>query len=137
MTGDLGQVDANGYLRICGRLKDVIIRGGKKIYPARIEALAMRHPAIERAAAFPVADARLGEKVGLAVVFRSGTATGGDAILEHLNAVGLSRFDMPEYLLALDHMKLTATGKLVKRDLVDGVREGRFHPVPVRRRGHR
>ena len=137
MTGDLGQVDANGYLRICGRLRDVIIRGGKKIYPARIEALAQRHPAIERAAAFPVADARLGEKVCLAVVFRSGTATGGDAILEHLNAVGLSRFDMPEYLLALDHMKLTATGKLVKRDLVDGVREGRFHPVPVRRRGDR
>jgi len=137
MTGDLGQVDANGYLRICGRLKDVIIRGGKKIYPARIEALAMRHPAIERAAAFPVADARLGEKVCLAVVFRSGMATGGDAILEHLDAAGLSKFDTPEYLLALDHMKLTATGKVVKRDLVDGVRGGRFHPDPVRRRGDR
>jgi len=135
MTGDLGQVDANGYLRIRGRLKDVIIRGGKKIYPAPIEALALRHPAIERAAAFPVADTRLGEKVGLAVVLRSGMASDGAAILEHLNAAGLSKFDMPEYLLALDHMKLTATGKVVKRDLVDGVREGRFHPIPVRWRG--
>ena len=103
MTGDLGQVDANGYLRIRGRLKDVIIRGGKKIYPAPIEALALRHPAIERAAAFPVADTRLGEKVCLAVVFRGGMASDGDAILEHLNAEGLSRFDMPEYLLPLDH----------------------------------
>ncbi len=137
MTGDLGQVDANGYLRIRGRLKDVIIRGGKKIYPAPIEALALRHPAIERAAAFPVADTRLGEKVCLAVVFRGGMASDGDAILEHLNAEGLSRFDMPEYLLPLDQLKLTPTGKVIKRDLVDGVREGRFHPVPVRRRGDR
>lgn len=137
MTGDLGQVDANGYLRIRGRLKDVIIRGGKKIYPAPIEALALRHPAIERAAAFPVADTRLGEKVCLAVVFRGGMASDGDAILEHLNAAGLSKFDLPEYLLPLDHMKLTATGKVMKRDLVDGVRGGRFHPVPVRRRGDR
>jgi acyl-CoA synthetase (AMP-forming)/AMP-acid ligase II len=135
MTGDLGRLDANGYLRVCGRLKDVIIRGGKKIYPAPIEALALRHPAIERAAAFPVADPRLGEKVCLAVVFRGGMPGEGEAILEHLKTAGLSRFDMPEYLLALDHLKLTATGKVVKRDLVDGVREGRFHPVPVRRRG--
>jgi acyl-CoA synthetase (AMP-forming)/AMP-acid ligase II len=137
MTGDLGQVDANGYLRIRGRLKDVIIRGGKKIYPAPIEALALRHPAIERAAAFPVADTRLGEKVCLAVVFHGGMASDGDAILDHLNAAGLSKFDLPEYLLPLDQLKLTPTGKVMKRDLVDGVREGRFHPVPVRRRGDR
>jgi acyl-CoA synthetase (AMP-forming)/AMP-acid ligase II len=137
MTGDLGQVDANGYLRIRGRLKDVIIRGGKKIYPAPIEALALRHPSIERAVAFPVADPRLGEKVCLAVVFRSGMTAEGAAILEHLNAAGLSKFELPEYLLPLDHMKLTPTGKVMKRDLVDGVREGRFHPVPLRRQGDR
>jgi acyl-CoA synthetase len=132
MTGDLGWVDENGYLRICGRVKDVVIRGGNKIYPARIEALALRHPAIERAAAFPVADARLGEKLCLAVVYRNAMAGGGEAILEHLNAAGLSKFDMPEYLLELDQMNLTATGKVIKRDLVEGVREGRLHPIPVR-----
>ena len=53
-----------------GRKKDVIIRGGRDIHPARIEALAMRHDAIEKAAAFPVDDARLGERVCLAVVAR-------------------------------------------------------------------
>ena len=68
MTGDLGSLDANGYLRIAGRSKDIIIRGGHNIHPARIEELATRHPAVQRAAAVPVKDARLGEKVCLAVV---------------------------------------------------------------------
>jgi acyl-CoA synthetase len=134
MTGDLGWVDDDGYLRICGRLKDVINRGGNKIYPARIEALALRHPAVERAAAFAVEDARLGEKVCLAIVYRPSIAPTGEAILEYLNAAGLSKFAMPEYLLELDHMKLTPTGKVIKRDLVEGVRQGRLRPVPVRPR---
>jgi acyl-CoA synthetase len=73
MTGDLGRLDANGYLKITGRKKEVIIRGGHNIYPARIEALAMRHPAIERVAAVPVRDARLGEKVCLAVMSGRGS----------------------------------------------------------------
>ena len=134
MTGDLGRLDANGYLRLCGRLKDVIIRGGRKIYPAPIESLALRHPAIERAAAFPVADRRLGERICLAVVFRAGMAIDAEAVLEYLEEAGLSKFDMPEFTLVLDQIKLTATGKVIKRDVVEGVREGRLHPAPVRRR---
>jgi acyl-CoA synthetase (AMP-forming)/AMP-acid ligase II len=55
MTGDLGWMDENGYLRITGRKKDVIIRGGYNIYPARIEDLAMRHSGVERVAAVPIA----------------------------------------------------------------------------------
>ena len=70
MTGDLGWLDEAGYLRITGRKKDVIIRGGRNIYPARIEELALRHAGLEKAAAFPVADPRLGERVCLAVVTR-------------------------------------------------------------------
>ena len=67
MTGDLGWMNECGYLRVVGRQKDIIIRGGHNIYPGRIEALATRHDAVERAAAFPVADPRLGERVCLAV----------------------------------------------------------------------
>jgi acyl-CoA synthetase (AMP-forming)/AMP-acid ligase II len=137
MTGDLGWLDDNGYLRICGRAKDVIIRGGRKIYPAPIEAAALRHSAVERAAAFPVADARLGEKVCLAMIFRPGAGADREAILKHLDAAGLSKFDMPEYLLELDQMKLTPTGKVIKRDLIEGVREGRFQPIPACRQGDR
>ncbi|MBV8168503.1 MAG: acyl--CoA ligase, partial [Alphaproteobacteria bacterium] len=132
MTGDLGWMDEAGYLRVTGRKKDVIIRGGHNIHPARIEALALKHPAVARAAAFPVADARLGEKVCLAVMAQPGSTVAGEALLQHLDDAGLSKFDMPEYFLALDEIPLTATGKILKRALVEQVREGALSPAPVR-----
>jgi acyl-CoA synthetase (AMP-forming)/AMP-acid ligase II len=132
MTGDLGWVDENGYLRITGRTKDVIIRGGHNIYPGKIEALAVGCDAIQYAMAVPVADKRLGEKVCLAVMFRPGMRATPDDILHHLNAAGLSKYDMPEYFLEVDDVPLTASGKIRKRDLTDRIAEGRLHPVPVR-----
>lgn len=132
MTGDLGWIDADGYLRITGRKKDIIIRGGHNIYPARIEALAGGHPDIERAAAFPVADARLGEKVCLALVTRHGANIEPNQILQFLDQSGLSKYDMPEYLLFLDAVPLTASGKIIKRDLAASVASGKMRPIPVR-----
>jgi acyl-CoA synthetase len=132
MTGDLGWVDRNGYLRVTGRKKDVIIRGGHNIYPARIEALAMRHPAVERAAALPVRDARLGEKVCLAVVFRAACRLEPQELLAHLDATGLSKYDMPEFVLELDRIPLTPSGKVRKRDLVERIERGQVSPAPVR-----
>ena len=131
MTGDLGSLDADGYLRITGRKKDVIIRGGHNIYPARIEDLAMRHPAVERVAAVPVRDERLGEKVCLAVVWRDGASADAEQVLAHLDAQGLSRYDMPEFLLDLEQIPLTASGKIRKRDIVELIAEGRATPRPV------
>jgi acyl-CoA synthetase (AMP-forming)/AMP-acid ligase II len=135
MTGDLGWMDECGYLRITGRKKDVIIRGGHNIFPARIEDLAMRHPAVERVAAVPVADARLGEKVCLAVMWRRGARVEPSEMLAHLDAMGLSKYDMPEYLLELDHIPLTPSGKMRKRDIVDWIAQGRAVPEPVRASG--
>jgi acyl-CoA synthetase (AMP-forming)/AMP-acid ligase II len=132
MTGDLGWIDARGYLRVTGRKKDVIIRGGHNIYPARIEDLAMRHPAVERVAAVPVADARLGEKVCLAVMRRAGANVDAGEMLAHLDAHGLSKYDMPEYFLDLDHIPLTPSGKIRKRDIVEAIAQGRAAPQPVR-----
>ena len=132
MTGDLGWVDEAGYLRVTGRKKDLIIRGGHNIYPARIENLAMQHEAVERAAAVPVADTRLGEKVCLAVMLRAGRQVSSAQLLEHLDASGLSRYDMPEYFLELDEIPLTASGKVLKRDLVTSIQEGRLTPTPIR-----
>src|SRR5205085_7238980 len=80
MSGDLGVLDARGNLKIEGRLKDLIIRGGHNIYPAHIEALALRHGAVERAACVPVADERLGERACIAVI----GAIAADALLAHL-----------------------------------------------------
>jgi acyl-CoA synthetase len=132
MTGDLGWVDEQGYLRVVGRQKDIIIRGGRNIYPARIEALALRHTAVERAAAFPVTDQRLGERVCLAIVARESEPVAPETILQHLDLAGLSRYDMPEFILALDEMPVTASGKVVKRELARRVEDGRLRPVPVR-----
>jgi len=132
MTGDLGWMDEAGYLRITGRKKDVIIRGGHNIYPARIEDLAMRHPAVERVAAVPVADERLGEKVCLAVMWRAGARVDAAEMLAHLDAVGLSKYDMPEYFLDVDQIPLTPSGKIRKRDIVDWIAQGRVAPTPVR-----
>lgn len=132
MTGDLGLIDDDGYLRITGRKKDIIIRGGRNIHPAPIEALALRHAAVERAAAFPIPDPRLGERVCLAVATRRDRPLDPQEILQHLDSVGLSRHDMPEFILPVVEMPLTASGKILKRELARSVAEGRAHPVPAR-----
>jgi acyl-CoA synthetase len=132
MTGDLGWVDEHGYLRITGRSKDVIIRGGHNIYPAKIEALAAKHPAIHRAVAVPVPDARLGEKVCLAVMLHPGKAGAAADILDHLDDLGLSKYDMPEYFITVDEIPLTASGKIRKRDIADAISAGTLMPEPVR-----
>jgi acyl-CoA synthetase len=132
MTGDLARLDEQGNLQIVGRKKDVIIRGGHNIYPVRIEDCAMRHSAVLKAAAFAVADERLGERVCLAVIPRAGAAATAMELLQHLSEAGLSKYDMPEYFLQLEQFPLTASGKVLKRRLVEMVAEGRLNPQPVR-----
>jgi len=132
MSGDLGSLDAAGRLRIVGRKKDIIIRGGRNIHPARIEDLARSHPAVQKAAAFAVADSRLGEKVCLAVVLHDEQPLTPPALLAHLAACGLSKYDMPEYYIALDALPLTASGKILKRELAAQARRGEISPVAVR-----
>ncbi len=127
-SGDLGSLDAAGNLSIDGRLKDLIIRGGHNIYPAHIEALAMRNPRVARCAAFPVPDERLGERVCLAVIGEIGP----DELLAHLATEGLSKFDMPEWFLRTEHFPLTASGKILKRDLVGMAKRGELTLQPVR-----
>ncbi|MGC2203071.1 MAG: class I adenylate-forming enzyme family protein, partial [Stellaceae bacterium] len=132
MSGDLGRLDEKGCLEIVGRKKDLIIRGGHNIYPARIEDLAMRHTAVARCAAFPVPDYRLGEKVCLAVIAHEGARVEPQELLTHLHCAGLSRYDMPEYFIAMMDFPLTASGKILKRELVRWAKEGRIQPTPIR-----
>ncbi len=128
LSGDLGSLDANGNLKIEGRLKDLIIRGGHNIYPAQIEALALRHAHVEKIAAFPVADERLGEKVCAAVIGSIDAQT----LLRHLAGQGLSKYDMPEYFIRMDAFPLTASGKILKRELVEMAKRGDIEPLPIR-----
>jgi len=128
LSGDLGVMDARGNLRIVGRSKDLIIRGGHNIYPAHIEALALRHGQVARAACFPVADERLGERVCIAVT----GSVAAEELLSHLGREGLSRYDMPEYFVRLEAFPLTASGKILKRELAEMVKRGELTPAPVR-----
>ena len=128
LSGDLGSLDGNGNLSIDGRLKDLIIRGGHNIYPSEIEALAIRHDSVERVAVFPVPDERLGEKGCIAVIGEIDP----DALLAHLHAEGLSRYDMPEYFIRVNEFPLTASDKILKRELVEMAKQGTIRPDPVR-----
>ena len=132
LSGDLGRFDAGGNLQIVGRKKDLIIRGGHNIYPAHIENLTVKHPAVMKAAAFPVADERLGERVCLAVMVRDGTALSAVEALEHLGEHGLSKYDMPEYFICLESFPQTASGKILKRELVEMAKAGAIKPAAVR-----
>lgn len=132
MSGDLGRFDERGNLEIVGRKKDVIIRGGHNIYPSQIEDLAKRHPDIRVAAAIPVADERLGERVCLAIIAANAAVLDGQSVLAHLAREGLSKYDMPEFYLQLEAFPLTASGKVLKRELVEWVKAGKVRPGPVR-----
>ncbi|HSV83055.1 MAG TPA: class I adenylate-forming enzyme family protein [Ramlibacter sp.] len=134
LSGDLGRFDEQGNLQIVGRKKDLIIRGGHNIHTAHIEEYAHRHPAVKKAAAFGVADERLGEKVCLAIICHENRTPSPDEILEHLSHQGLSKFDMPEFFAVVTEFPLTPSGKILKRELVQWVASGRLQPQPVRYR---
>lgn len=131
LSGDLGLIDADGCLRFVGRLKDIIIRGGKNIHPKKIEDLAIKHPNVEKAAAFPVPDGRLGERVCLAVL-STGREPEGQDVLGHLFGHGLSIYDMPEYYIVMTEFPLTPSGKILKRELTEWAKDGRLKPDPIR-----
>ena len=132
MSGDLGVFDEQGCLQIVGRKKDLIIRGGHNIHPARIEDLTHRHPDVVKAAVFPIADDRLGERVCLSILQRAGATIDPQQVLQHLHEVGLSKYDMPEYFIVLPAFPLTASGKILKRELIEMTKRGDIKPSPVR-----
>lgn len=134
MSGDLARIDPDGNIIIAGRSKDLIIRGGHNIYPVEIEGYVLRHPDIAKAAAFPVADDRLGEKVCVAITPAENRSVSADALLAHLAAEGLSKYDMPEYFISMPQLPTTASGKILKRELVELVRAGQLSPDPIRYR---
>ena len=132
MSGDLGLIDQDGNLQVIGRKKDLIIRGGHNIYPARIEDLALKHKEIVKVAAVPVRDDRLGERVCLLVNVRT-DAPSGEELVEHLLANGLSKYDLPEFYAVLESFPLTASGKILKRVLVNQLGDGTVKALPIMR----
>lgn len=127
LSGDLGKLDTEGNLTVVGRLKDTINRGGHKIYPAHIEELALRYPGVDKAACVPVRDERLGERVCLAI---NGSAH-ADSLFDHLRSSGLSKYDMPEFFIRMESFPMTASGKILKRNLAEMLLHRRVVPEAV------
>jgi cyclohexanecarboxylate-CoA ligase len=113
-TGDLARMDAEGYIRICGRSKDVIIRGGENIPVVEIEAALYRMPQVADAALVAMPDARLQERACAFVTLRAGQALDLERVCQHLAREGFTKHFWPERLEVLAEMPRTATGKIQK-----------------------
>lgn len=112
-SGDLGSMDADGYVRITGRLKEMIIRGGENIYPPEIEAWLFEHPKIAQAAVFGVPDLSLGERVAAWILLRDGETCSAEEIRAYCHQ-GLAHFKVPEIIHFVDEFPMTITGKVQK-----------------------
>jgi len=110
-TGDQGTMDADGYVRVTGRLKEIINRGGEKISPREVDEVLMDMPAIAQVVTFAMPHDKLGEEVAAAVVLREGNLASEQAIREFA-ATRLADFKVPRKILILDEIPKGATGKL-------------------------
>ncbi|KAK5906338.1 hypothetical protein CgunFtcFv8_002217 [Champsocephalus gunnari] len=112
-TGDIGSVDAFGYCKIEGRIKDLIIRGGENIYPAEIEQFLHTHPKVKEAQVVGVEDSRLGEEVCACIKLADGEACTAEEIKAYCKGQ-IAHFKIPCYVLFVTSYPLTITGKIQK-----------------------
>jgi acyl-CoA synthetase (AMP-forming)/AMP-acid ligase II len=110
-TGDQGTMDADGYVTITGRLKEIINRGGEKISPREVDEIMMEHPAVHQCVTFGMPHAMLGEEVAAAVVLKQGAET-SDKELREFAKVKLADYKVPKKILILQEIPVGATGKL-------------------------
>lgn len=116
-TGDLGEIEPTGHLRVVGRKNQVIIRGGANVYPAEVERVLMEAPGVGACAVVGVPDVRLGERVGAAIEPRPGISIDQDALLEHCRAA-LAAYKVPERLVVVDRLPRNQMGKVPRAEVV-------------------
>jgi acyl-CoA synthetase (AMP-forming)/AMP-acid ligase II len=117
-TGDQGMLDADGYLTITGRLKELINRGGEKISPREVDEVLMDHPAVQQVVTFAVPHGTLGEDVAAAVVLREG-AMADEAELRRFAGARLAGFKVPRRIVFLEEIPKGSTGKLQRIGLAE------------------
>jgi len=117
-TGDLGHLDAQGYLTLVDRSKDLIISGGSNIYPREIEEVLLHHPQVREVAVIGMPDADWGE-IAVAVVATQPGAPPGEAELDALCLQHIARFKRPKRYVFVEELPKNATGKVLKRELRD------------------
>jgi fatty-acyl-CoA synthase len=112
-TGDLAVMDADGYLNIVGRIKDMIIRGGENVYPREIEEFLYGHPDILDVQVIGVPDLRYGEEIMAWVKLRDGAELDTDALRRYCEG-RIAHFKLPRYVHVTDEFPMTVTGKVQK-----------------------
>ena len=117
LTGDVVEVDDDGYLRVVGRTSDFIIRGGKNISAPAVEAEVAKHPSVVLVAAVGTPDSVLGERVTVFVTLRPGHALDLDGVRAHLESEGVTKDWWPERLVVLDDLPRASGGKVAKAEL--------------------
>ena len=113
-TGDVARMDAEGYIRITGRAKDIIIRGGENIPVVEVEEVLYRHPAVQDAAIVGMPDARLGERGCAFVTLKPGASLTFADMIQYLQGTRMAKSYMPERLEVVDAMPRTPSGKIQK-----------------------
>ena len=119
-TGDQGVLDAEGYLRLTGRLKELINRGGEKIAPREIDETLLAHPAVSEAVAFGMPHATWGEEVAAAVVLREGEAAGEASVLAFCRE-RLAEFKCPKKIFVVKALPRTASGKIQRLNVAQAL----------------
>lgn len=127
--GDLGTMDERGFVRVTGRLKDVIVRGGLNIYPREIENILFEHPEVAQASVIGVPDERLGEIVAAVVICRDPATPPDPNTLIAYCRERLARHKAPVRWFFVDRFPLTASGKVQKFALRDWIATGNIHPA--------
>ena len=112
-SGDLATLDAEGYCRIVGRSKDMIIRGGENIYPREVEEFLYRHPKIQDVQCVGVPDAKYGEELCACIILRPGTKSSAEEIREFCRGQ-IAHYKVPRYVKFVDSFPMTVTGKVQK-----------------------
>lgn len=129
-TGDQASMDENGYLRITGRLKDCVIRGGENIYPREVEDVLLAHPLVQQASVVGVPDARWGEAVAAVLRFKPGAAPPPTLELHHHCRAHLAPYKTPTQWFFVDEYPSTSSGKVQKFALRDRIVSGELAPQP-------
>jgi fatty-acyl-CoA synthase len=116
-TGDIAVMDADGYLAITGRIKDMIIRGGENVYPREIEEFLYTHPDVVDAQVIGVPDAKYGEEVMAWVKLKPGAAEMTAASLKEFCTGKLAHYKIPRYVHLVEEFPMTVTGKVRKVEM--------------------
>ncbi len=112
-TGDLGVMDENGYFKVTGRIKDMIIRGGENIYPRELEEFLFTHPKVVNVQVVGISDKKYGEQVLAAIQLKNGQTATADEFIEFCKGK-IARHKIPKYWEFVDSYPMTASGKIQK-----------------------